>query len=46
MTGTGGMGLLAAAVLIELATGSHDLSVLATSGGRSRRLVPTHGSHA
>jgi multicomponent Na+:H+ antiporter subunit A len=32
VTGTGGMGLLAAAVLIELATGSHDLSALIGSG--------------
>lgn len=28
VTGTGGMGLLAAAVLIEMAAGSHDISVL------------------
>lgn len=36
VTGTGGMGLLAAAVLVELVAGSHDLSAVLTSGGQIR----------
>jgi multicomponent Na+:H+ antiporter subunit A len=32
VTGTGGMGLLAAAVLLEIVTGSHDTSVLISGG--------------
>lgn len=36
VTGTGGMGLLAAAVLIEIATGAHDFSAITTSGDAVR----------
>jgi multicomponent Na+:H+ antiporter subunit A len=36
VTGTGGMGLLAAAVLVELATGSSELSALIVSGEEVR----------
>ena len=41
VTGAGGMGLLAAAVLIELATGSHELSAL-VSGSASVRESPAY----
>lgn len=41
VTGTGGMGLLAAAALIELVAGSRDLSVL-ISGGASLRESPAY----
>ena len=41
VTGAGGMGLLAAAVLIELATGSHEFSAL-VSGSASVRESPAY----
>jgi multicomponent Na+:H+ antiporter subunit A len=42
VTGTGGMGLLAAAVLIELAAGSPDLSALLSSGASLRESAAYH----
>lgn len=41
VTGTGGMGLLAAAVLLEIVTGSHDISVL-MSGDPAVRSAPAY----
>ena len=42
VTGTGGMGLLAAAALIELATGSHDFSALFSGGAPVRGTAAYH----
>lgn len=42
ITGTGGMGLLAAAALIEVATGSHDLSALIGGGASVRESAAYH----
>lgn len=41
VTGTGGMGLLAAAVLLEIVTGSHDLAIL-VSGESAVRSSPAY----
>jgi multicomponent Na+:H+ antiporter subunit A len=42
VTGTGGMGLLAAAALIEVATGSHDVSALISGGAPVRESAAYH----